>query len=273
MAYLAQDIESEKVDDEVISSGNDLRNQNNENIECVELDAEKIMGYSNEIANLSGHEAMDKEEAMNLSNELPDLNAAVTDNRTDQKQDSQINTVECNIRCPYTWCPYKSAHKNDIVIHIKSEHKIMNKICEECAFTHRGYVHRGRMFKCEHCPYASKKKFLIKNHIEEVHEKIKKHICKDCGFATSRSIRLKNHVKVVHEKVKKDACEDSDHATSDNYILKNQEESVHEIDEKQFKCEECGYAVRHKSNLRQHIKGVHEKIKNHVCQECGYAAS
>lgn len=39
------------------------------------------------------------------------------------------------------------------------------------------------------------------------------------------------------------------------------------------KCSECGFASARKSQLMEHIEGVHDKIKKFVCTECGYAAS
>ena len=39
---------------------------------------------------------------------------------------------------------------------------------------------------------------------------------------------------------------------------------------KKFKCDQCPYNGK---DLKRHIKGVHDKIKDHICGRCGYAAS
>ena len=40
---------------------------------------------------------------------------------------------------------------------------------------------------------------------------------------------------------------------------------------RKFKCDKCPYQSSQKGNVKTHIMGVHEKIKNHVCNECGFA--
>lgn len=39
--------------------------------------------------------------------------------------------------------------------------------------------------------------------------------------------------------------------------------------EKKFKCHICEHASHNKQSLANHIKIVHEKIKNYACQYCG----
>ena len=36
----------------------------------------------------------------------------------------------------------------------------------------------------------------------------------------------------------------------------------------QFNCEHCVYATTKKGNLEQHVKSVHEKVKE-ICETCG----
>ena len=35
----------------------------------------------------------------------------------------------------------------------------------------------------------------------------------------------------------------------------------------------CGYATSRKSHLMQHIKAVHDKIRDYSCERCGFASS
>ena len=42
---------------------------------------------------------------------------------------------------------------------------------------------------------------------------------------------------------------------------------------KPFKCSQCGHETSKKINLRRHIKTVHEKIKSFQCEHCGYSSS
>ena len=36
-----------------------------------------------------------------------------------------------------------------------------------------------------------------------------------------------------------------------------------------IKCELCPYEASFKSNLREHVKRVHDKIRDHICEDCG----
>ena len=45
-----------------------------------------------------------------------------------------------------------------------------------------------------------------------------------------------------------------------------------QVKENNFKCEICGKSLSTKSLLQQHIRCVHEKIKNYKCTHCDYAA-
>ena len=49
--------------------------------------------------------------------------------------------------------------------------------------------------------------------------------------------------------------------------------SIHKIGDPKFKCELCPYASMIRDHFNSHIKGVHEKARDHVCGECGYAFS
>jgi len=103
----------------------------------------------------------------------------------------------------------------------------------------------SKKYKCVLCPHSSHlyaKKSNLKQHIETVHENIRKHVCKQCGYAASGKSNLKQHIESVHEKKK-------DHV-----------------------CNECGKAFTKKA-LKVHIRGVHQKIKNFICGECGRAFS
>ena len=40
-----------------------------------------------------------------------------------------------------------------------------------------------------------------------------------------------------------------------------------------WKCEQCPYEAFLKGHMRQHIKAVHENIRDYVCEKCGFATS
>ena len=49
--------------------------------------------------------------------------------------------------------------------------------------------------------------------------------------------------------------------------------TVHNNVGREFKCSICPYQAVLKNNLNQHIRTVHDKVRNHICKICGYAAS
>ena len=60
------------------------------------------------------------------------------------------------------------------------------------------YVKMGnKKFKCKQCPYATATMSHIKEHVESVHEKIKKYFC-ECSYATYRKSTLENHKRNIH---------------------------------------------------------------------------
>ena len=71
-----------------------------------------------------------------------------------------------------------------------------------------------------------------------------------------------------HDKIKKDYENDA----SKKLTLENQNMPVSRKGDTQFKCNQCPYSTDHDRHMRQHVEGVHLKIRNHRCEECGYAA-
>ena len=50
-------------------------------------------------------------------------------------------------------------------------------------------------------------------------------------------------------------------------------DTVHKKGDKKFTCEMCPFKSHHKLSLKNHIKGVHDKVKDNVCGECDYTSS
>jgi len=125
-------------------------------------------------------------------------------------------------------------------------------------------------------------------------------ICSECKFAFSSNENIAIHVRNVH--ANPDLNEDSqggDQGLKQSRDLRNDEIMKREFPERlqrtieckmlplhpgahtkreqerenNHKCKECGNAFWDKSNLRRHIKSVHNKMKDHICKYCGYAAS
>ena len=167
-----------------------------------------------------------------------------------EKTDEKAQILTCK-QCPYTTAMnYKLKH------HVERVHdKIRNQVCEDCGYAsyyktalklHMASEHgKGeiQMFSCDQCSFTAPTENRLRVHVKERHDKIKDQVCKMCGFAFSRKKDLHRHMVCVHK-----------------------------VGEKKFKCELCPIKFVEAHRLREHVRGVHEKIKDYVCEDCGYAA-
>ena len=48
------------------------------------------------------------------------------------------------------------------------------------------------------CGCVTLEKYLLKKHIEAVHENIRSYVCVECGYAATQKIHLKSHWESVH---------------------------------------------------------------------------
>ena len=93
----------------------------------------------------------------------------------------------------------------------------------------RPVVNKGRRkHTCENCPYTSTSRSHLKEHVENVHEKIRRHFCKECDYASYRKRGLTHHIKMVHEK-SINVCEDCGYAETRKALLNSHRASVHGI--------------------------------------------
>ena len=83
-----------------------------------------------------------------------------------------------------------------------------------------------RKHACGSCPYTSTSRSHLKEHVENIHEKIKRHFCKECQYASYHKGDLTHHIRKLHER------------------------SINV-------CEDCGYAVERKALLNSHRASVH----------------
>ena len=90
-----------------------------------------------------------------------------------------------------------------------------------------------RKHACGNCPYTSSSRSHLREHVENVHEKIRRHFCKECDYASYRKRGLNHHIKVVHEKTMH-VCEDCGYSIERKALLNSHRASVHGISYKSF---------------------------------------
>lgn len=75
-------------------------------------------------------------------------------------------------------------------------------------------------FECKDCDKKFSTNDGLKNHIKQVHLKIKDFVCNECGYSCSFKGVLKEHIKMIHNKIKNFVCKDCDYSCSNNSDLR-----------------------------------------------------
>ena len=131
-------------------------------------------------------------------------------------------------------CEYRTVNKIYLSSHMGSKHAVPRRKlkCEKCDFTHifpsklkvhYNIVHLGikrqdekntcktlscehfgkttckdlethSLFSCEHCQFSARRKHVMRDHVENIHEGII-HPCQKCSFVAKTGDALKNHMR------------------------------------------------------------------------------
>ena len=89
----------------------------------------------------------------------------------------------------------------------------------------------------------------------------------ECNFVFSTSENFSIHLKNLHPNL-----ELREESLAEKGNLKQHIKAIHEKIKNHI-CKECGYAASQKNMLKKHIEVVHKNIRNHACGDCRYAAS
>ena len=197
--------------------------------------------------------------------------------RTKNILDKHTNGIHVKgIKCPT--CDKEFGLNSDLNRHIKIVHEKQRDykcdICEKGFASnydlnrHVQRVHEKgeKSYNCHHCEKIFKLKADLKTHIRKSHKALEKTQCKICNKLV---LDLEAHTLRKHDQ--NDWCQ-CDHCGKEFYNrlkLSSHVYNVHtgrEADEEQ--CNICQKMYR-KCNLKQHIKAVHEKIRDYICENCG----
>ena len=100
---------------------------------------------------------------------------------------------------------------------------------------------------CVHCEKNFKSKFLLKRHIENVHEASRIHQCVLCDFKGKRREHLEDHLKTHSEQ--RISCDKCDYKTR-----KREDLARHRCRPKPFSCNLCDLKCATEDALRKHFK-------------------
>lgn len=125
-----------------------------------------------------------------------------------------------------------------------------------------------KIYACTLCDFATKKKGLLKVHINTVHYNMKVYSCDLCKFISIQKGNLQAHVRTVHTKERNFACEFCEYRAGTKGILKTHVKNRHSHSaagghkQQQFvmgppyecPCPPCPFRTAKKALLKHHAR-------------------
>lgn len=184
-------------------------------------------------------------------------------------------------------CSKKFSSPTGLKVHIETIHeKVQVYECPECKETfnqkgnmqnHFRRVHQGdeaRKLLCDICNKGFICPSDLRKHVERVHLKVRKNevMCEVCGkpFSDSRAMRI--HINAVHTKEVQHPCPECKMVFHSLTNMVTHRRRMHGGPEgRKNVCEVCGKGFCSPSDLKTHIRVVHENVRKYVCDICGQA--
>eukprot|EP01083_Nonionella_stella_P234443 825271_1 len=157
------------------------------------------------------------------------------------------NEVECNV------CQIRFVSNSELKKHILSVHEGKCSLCQKTFSNianlrrHIQHVHNTTEGNavCTLCQEEFSDQSVLNNHSKSVHSN--SHIqCERCGKMYMSAVTLAHHMREVHGKV-----------------LTEHVQTVHQH---RTVCVVCNSSFSNKSNLLQHVRAIHEKLKTFACE-------
>ena len=200
-----------------------------------------------------------------------------------QKHHKRMHNESLTIHeCPK--CEYTSTEAGRVRKHVKMVHEGERpypcSLCEKAYANssdlkrHKKTIHENQgkiIHKCYYCDLTFEKLILLKIHLQNVHEGLEDPICDICHSAFHD---LPKHKLNMHSGINNYPCKHCQMEFKSSAERWRHSKNVHEEKnetnkEKQYLCDKCEKSYFLKSQLKQHIKIVHEKLRDEKCEICG----
>lgn len=149
------------------------------------------------------------------------------------------------------------------------------RICPQCGISteqlkqHIRHVHlQIKRFFCDHCDYATFKKFNIRSHVLRHAQLEKKFTCEFCGKKLSRKSSFNTHMRDFHYNVRKNikfTCHCGSEFSSHAKLYKHKK---WKHTNSKVPCPSCGKEIV-KEGLSEHTRvDPEDKIADYTCSDC-----
>ena len=142
------------------------------------------------------------------------------------------------------------------------------------------YLKNKDRYSCDGCDIKTESQFHMERHKRRTHsvgvniknkiaQQSKSFHCTLCDYKGSESYLLKFHMQRIHEKIKV-ICDQCDFTTTSSGYLSKHKKRHDAIDP--YWCEHCAFRTTRKDNLDRHIKFKHEGFRFR-CDNCEYTCA
>ena len=200
----------------------------------------------------------------------------------------EIPMYSCSI------CDKKYYKESSLKDHVKSVHyNIRDKPCLECSLIfsteqqlrhHERNIHHRNVAKKHVCPLCQKQlanPWHPKYHVRALHtsgdineegntflEQLNRNECPICKLVCSTSTELKSHVINIHQQETKFRCPLCLLEFSWKCALEAHLQVIHSNERQLYSCSICDKKYYKESSLKDHVKSVHDNIRDKPCLEC-----
>ena len=164
------------------------------------------------------------------------------------------------------------------IVHLGIKRQDEKNTCKTLSCEHFGKttckdLETHSLFSCEHCQFLARRRHLMRDHVEKVHEGII-HPCQKCPFVAKtgetfrKHMKTQHHIKIVmkerYQAEKPNKCNQCSYVCSRPTDLKSH--MIRHTGEELYKCDQCNNVYPWKESLRYHKKRHSEDLANGVKQ-------
>ena len=124
---------------------------------------------------------------------------------------------------------------------------------------------------CPHCGMTFATKASLNLHIDRIHNENEPVKCTLCDYKTNIPMELRNHFKRRHTEETVQNCEFCGEIFKDLKKHLSRTNCGGPPERKKVPCVHCAKEFSSSDKMREHVKRIHEGVKDKLCNQCSYA--